>query len=285
MKQFERTAAFWEEIPEALYLISRAMSLQSTVGFQKNRIKTFTCLSNPFWPIGTFLKKRRFESFVKNDKHGIESVHFIDFVRKANIMKTDRSKFKIKKKKTLEKQSSGFRGLKKSKKTALNVLWGIKKKCSYSNCKGEFSKRKWVRNTFFNDVYCPTCMDKNLKKKTKKWKKKVGRMYKKRTKNNPEEEEEQHDDDDDDDGLVDNNVNDVDPYKCNIEGGEDVYEFVLDGHLKTAYVIINNEDKIDDKKTIEKKEAKVEELKVEMDAILTKVAYIDDGNEIDLSIC
>ena len=75
--------------------------------------------------------KKRFESFVKNDKHGIESVHFIDFVRKANIMKTDRSKFKIKKEKTLEKQSSGFRGLKKSKKTALNVLWGIKKKCSY----------------------------------------------------------------------------------------------------------------------------------------------------------
>ena len=222
--------------------------------------------------------KKRFESFVKNDKHGIESVHFIDFVRKANIMKTDRSKFKIKKEKTLEKQSSGFRGLKKSKKTALNVLWGIKKKCSYPNCKGAFSKRKWVRNTFFNDVYCPTCMDKNLKKKTKKWKKKVGRMNKKRTKNNPEEEEEQHDDDDDDDdGLVDNNVNDVDPYKCNIEGGEDVYEFVFDGHLKTAYVIINNEDKIDDKKTIEKKEAKVEELKVEMDAILTKVAYIDDG--------
>ena len=40
---------------------------------------------------------------------------------------------------------------------------------------------------------------------------------------------------------------------------ESVYEFVLNGHLKPSYT------------------AKVEELKIEMDNILSRIAYIEDG--------
>eukprot|EP00944_MAST-04C_sp_MAST-4C-sp1_P004203 g4203.t1 len=179
--------------------------------------------------------RKRYENFMAEDSDQGD-VHFIDFIRKAEAYTTARNIDATSRKTNLKKQRSSlsFRAFTQGKKNAKNVLWGVRKKCTYDKkCKGEYSSRRWLRNTYFHKTYCPECMERLLSKRTKKGNKSS------------------------------TDINDIDPYKCNIEGGESVYEFVLDGHLKSSYTT--------------EKAAKIEELKIEMDNILSRIAYIEDG--------